>query len=307
MENDSKPFQTTVSFHLAGIIPVAGQPLDFNLDTPDCLMPIAPNYTLIEHAVYECAMAGCETIWLICNDDVAPLIRYRVGDYIQDPVYFGRKSRFPSAERIQIPIFYIPIHPKDRDKRDCLSWSVIHGALTSLKVSSQLSKWVIPDKYFVSFPYGIYPVEELREHRKLISSRKNFYISYQNKNISDDLYCSFTFGKDEFIKYRRNIRQKGTGMYTTEIVDERGIPRSQLPLEKRYSARFFKPSDVFVDLDISSSTVFSPSCFHNVSSWEEYREYMTSPLSDKIQRPWKGIMNYREFNPIGVDIIDNEN
>ena len=36
-------------------------------------MPIAPNYTLLENAVYECAWAGCETIWIICNDDVAPL------------------------------------------------------------------------------------------------------------------------------------------------------------------------------------------------------------------------------------------
>ena len=32
MENDQKPFQTTNSFHLAGIIPIAGQPLDFEMD-----------------------------------------------------------------------------------------------------------------------------------------------------------------------------------------------------------------------------------------------------------------------------------
>ena len=86
MQNDHKPFQTTNSFHLAGLIPIAGQPLDYKMDFPDCMMPISQNYTLIEHAVYECAMAGCETIWLICNDDIAPLIRYRVGDSIQDPV-----------------------------------------------------------------------------------------------------------------------------------------------------------------------------------------------------------------------------
>ena len=28
-------------FHLAGIVPVAGQPLDFNMPWHDCLMPIA--------------------------------------------------------------------------------------------------------------------------------------------------------------------------------------------------------------------------------------------------------------------------
>ena len=45
-------------FHLAGIVPVAGQKLDFNQVLPDCLMPIAPDYTLIEAAVVECAYAG---------------------------------------------------------------------------------------------------------------------------------------------------------------------------------------------------------------------------------------------------------
>ena len=183
MQNDTKPFQAPASFHLAGIVPISGQSLDFELDFPDCMMPISKNYTLVEHAVYECAMAGCETIWLICNDDIAPIIRYRIGDYIQDPVYINRKSMFPSTHRVRIPIFYVPIHPKDRDKRDCLSWSVIHGALTSLKVTSQLSKWIIPDKYYVSFPYGIFPVEEIRDKRKAISSKNNFYIKYKNEKF----------------------------------------------------------------------------------------------------------------------------
>ena len=43
---------------------------DFNQLLPDCLMPIAPDYTLIEAAVVECAWAGCDTIWVICNDDL---------------------------------------------------------------------------------------------------------------------------------------------------------------------------------------------------------------------------------------------
>ena len=258
MQIDEKPFQTSNSFHLAGIVPIAGQPLDYEMDFPDCMMPIAKNYTLVEHAVYECAMAGCETIWLICNDDIAPLIRHRIGDYIQDPVYINRMAPFPSEHKITIPIFYVPIHPKDRDKRDCLSWSVIHGALTSLKVASQISKWLIPDKYYVSFPYGVFPVEEIREHRKIISSKKNFYVASGGKTIQNNYYTSFTFGKDEFVKYRRNIRQKGTGLYTMDVVDERGIPRSKLPIEKRYSARFFNLEDVFTDLDIEDSNVFEP-------------------------------------------------
>ena len=77
------------AFHLAGIIPVAGQPLDFNFDWSDCLMPLAPNYTAVERSVIECAYAGCETIWLVCNNDIAPLVRLQVGDYIQADSHLG--------------------------------------------------------------------------------------------------------------------------------------------------------------------------------------------------------------------------
>ena len=302
MEHDAKPFQTQASFHLAGIIPIAGQPLDFESDLPDCMMPINKNYTLVEHAVYECALAGCDTIWLVCNDDIAPIVRYRIGDYVQDPVYVSRKAKFPSEHRRRIPIFYVPIHPKDRDKRDCLAWSVLHGAITSLKVSSQLSKWVSPDKYYVSFPYGVFPAEEVREHRKLISSKKNFYVLNNSEHVGHGHYTSFTFGKDEFVKYRRNIGQKGTGMYTMDKVDERGIPRGILPLDQRYSARFFHIDEVFEVDDIAESNVLEVTKFKNVSSWQEYREYLASDLSEAIKRPWSGIMKYRESNPIGVDV-----
>ena len=33
------------------------------------MMPVASRLTAIERSVMECAWAGCETIWIICNDD----------------------------------------------------------------------------------------------------------------------------------------------------------------------------------------------------------------------------------------------
>lgn len=65
-------------YHLAGIIPVAIVPLDFKMPWNDALMPIAPNFCAIERSVYECAQAGCETIWIICNSEIIPLMRRRV-------------------------------------------------------------------------------------------------------------------------------------------------------------------------------------------------------------------------------------
>ena len=301
MELNEKTFSSQANFHLAGIIPIAGQNLDFNLPYPDCLLPLAQDYTLIEAAVVECAFAGCDTIWIVCNDDIEPIVRYRVGDYIHDPLYFyNTLGPSPSSMRKRIPIFWTPVHPKDRDRRDCLSWSVIHGALTSLKVSSKLSNWMIPDKYYVSFPYGVFDPRFLDKQRRIISSPMNFYVSFQNKTVQDNQYMSFTFGKDEFIKYRRNVR-KGTGKYKTNVNDPNTIPTETLPLEERWSARFFDLEDVFTDLDLENANIYEPDNFFNVGSWSEYRDFMKTDLAHTIKRPSKGLFSYREFNRIAKD------
>jgi len=301
MEYNEKTFSSQTNYHLAGIIPIAGQPLDFGMPYPDTLLPVGPNYTMIEAAVIEAAHAGCNTIWIICNDDTSPVIRHRVGDFIQDPLHFYNKYENRMKDRrIRIPIFWVPIHPKDRDKRDCLSWSIIHGALTALKISDKISKWFIPDKYYVSFPYGIFDPRPISKLRKQIKNKKNFYVISDGNTVRENYYASFTFGKEEFIIYRRNIR-KGTGAYTSKIVDERGIPRSKLPIEQRWSARFFHLKDVFHGISHKESNFYEAKDFHNINNWNSYRKYMRSELAGKIQRPSKELFSYKEFNRIGID------
>ena len=77
-----KGAQNVLSFHLAGIVPVAGQKLDFDFPWHDCLQPIAQNYLAVERAVVECAYAGCETIWITIGDGQEPLIRDLLGDFV---------------------------------------------------------------------------------------------------------------------------------------------------------------------------------------------------------------------------------
>ena len=138
--------QKTKSFHLAGIVPIAGEPRDFGFPWHDSLQPIAKGYTALNHAVMECAWAGCETIWIVCHKETQPLVRHQVGEYVQDPVWYGRMyDRLPSEVRKIIPIYYVPIHPRDRFKRDCLGWSVLYGANVAYWTSKQMSSWVIPD------------------------------------------------------------------------------------------------------------------------------------------------------------------
>ena len=104
------------SFHLAGVIPVAGQPLDFHFSWHDCMMPLSPNYLAIHHAVMECAWAGCETIWITCHSDMQPLIRHEVGEYVYDPVWYGRSYEYrPSEVRKIIPTYILEQRKEYRD------------------------------------------------------------------------------------------------------------------------------------------------------------------------------------------------
>ena len=259
------------------------------------MLPVANDYTLLDAAVVECAYAGCDTIWIVCNDDTAPLLRHRIGDYIEDPSYYFYNTSRNKEHRKRIPIFWVPQHPKDRDRRDCLSWSVIYGSLVAFKTSANISKWAIPDKYYVSFPYGLLDPKEIMTVRKSYRSSANFYVVSGGKTVQDNLYTSFTFGKEEFIRYRRNVR-KATGEYKGEYGS-----MTRLPIEERWSARFYEPQDVFKDLDLDSSTLLHVEQFHNITSWEEYKKFMRSNYADSMERPPKDLFSYKEFNRVAAN------
>jgi len=287
------------SRHLAGIIPIAAQPLDFGFPWHDSLQPIGQNYLAVERSVLECAFAGCDTIWIIVNDDMQPLLKSRLGDYVQDPVYIFRKhdpGNIKENNRL-VPIYYVPIHPKDRDKRDCLAWSVLHGANVSFKTSSSLSKWLNPHKYFVSFPYGVYDPSLLREYRKRISSDKDFFLQYEEKTVKDGEYLGFTFGENEYKRYRDHLRKTSTGAY--KPVQQGEYPSEKLPLEERYSARFFSLDKVFGIADTSGANIVRIDDYHNIDSWEGLRDYLGS--DHRIYRH-NTLLTGKTFNRIGEDI-----
>ncbi len=293
----------TKYFHLAGIIPVAGQPLDFDQPWPDCLMPIGANFSLLEAAVAECAWAGCDTIWIICNDDVGPLIKKKIGDFVGDPVWSYRKfDPHPNDSKRQIPVYYVPIHPKDRDKRDCLSWSVLHGALTAFRISDELSRWLVPNKYYVSFPYGYFPAWQLREHRKTISSSKNVFLTSNGKSMKDNLYSSFTFGKDEFIEFRKVIRS-GTGRWRPGVNYKE---YDALPIEERWSARFFDIEKVFAPFVTEQAQEIPVEDFYNIGSWKEYKFFMSENLDNEIKRPSKTILLNQICKPIAKNYLEGD-
>jgi hypothetical protein len=285
------------SFHLAGIVPVAAPPLEFNFPWHDSLMPIANDYLAVERAVVECAVAGCETIWIVCHKNMQPLIRHRIGEKIDDPVCI-KKMMFQEERRRPIQIYYVPIHPKDQVRRDCLGWSVLYGAYVAHAISRKISKWVVPDRYYASFPYGILDHKIVREHRHKISNKNRFFFSHNDRTVLDGDHLSFTFSGDDFIKVRRAFRTATRSCYFKSM--EEGLPPDERVLGKEFSLDKMFKSVIIDDNDV----IVELPWFYNIDTWEGFCEYAGSKYSREVQRP--DYLKYREWNPIGLDREDEE-
>lgn len=288
--------QNKHSFHLAGVVPVAGQKLDFNFPWHDSLQPIAPDFLAIERAIWECAHAGCNTIWIVCYDDQQPLIKHRIGEWVHDPIYYYNEyENFPTDSRREIPIYYVPMRVNDLKRRDCLGWSVLYGAQTAYWLSRNLSKWVIPDRYYVAFPYGVYGTKIVRENRGNIASKKGFFFSHRGKTVQDGEYLGFTFDGEDFIKCRRYVREQNTKLH-----DEDGNKR---PIEERWSARLFPLDIVFKCVRIEDDTEFKElEWYYNIDNWDKYCNYISSKERKLVSKPHKKLFGAnKKWHLIGVD------
>jgi len=280
-----------LSFHLAGIIPVANRPLDFNMDWHDCLMPLAPNFYAIERAVLECAYAGCETIWIVADDDTTPLVRHRLGDYIQDPVWLGRKNKFPSQSRKPIPIFYVPSSKKHKNKNHSISWNILHGARTAYDISADLSKWVAPNRFYVSFCHGVYSTEVLRPARLEISKDINFALTFRDKSFATNDLLGFTF----------NIKQMGEAIELYKDVDNSLLWGEDLEDQLKYYQDNFTLDKIFGHVIIDIDEGLELPWHYQIDSWASYCQFLASDEKSEMRHPGKLVISYREFNPVGED------
>lgn len=281
------------AFHLAGVIPVSVEQSDFGMEWSDCLTPIAPNYTAIERAVTECAWAGCETIWIVCNDDVSPLIRHRLGEFVMDPVYFNRMDPFPSERRKRIPLYYVPIHPYDRGRRDCLPWSILYGAYRAFKVCDNISKYLAPRMYYVAFPQAVYPIELIRPHRKDISSERPFFLRYQGNTVKNGSYLGFSFDEKGYKHLRDIVRMRRKDLIKAEL------------MEGKNPAKNFKLDTIFQHVIMEDAKVVEVPWYHPIDNWGNYCAYMGSEDRKEVKHPGPHILKYHEYNRIGYEPDDD--
>lgn len=286
-----------MSKHLAGVVPVVTEPMDFKMDWHDCLMPIAPNYYALERAVLECAYAGCKTIWIVANDDATPLIRHRLGDYIQDPVWLKRKSRFPSNKRTLIPIFYAPCQPEHKNKEYCVSWTILHAASVANKIGKSVSKWIAPSVFYVAFPHSVYPPALLRPHRRRLTEEKNFFLTHQGKSVGTGNFLGFTFNMTQLEEMRNRFRKSENSLlWGKDLENEKEYLRDKFPLD-----------NIFECVILLEEEGVEIPWHHQIDSWDSYCKYLSSSERKEMRHPGQLVISYRELNPIGVDNANQNN
>lgn len=293
MEEYNSDIKSRANYNLAGIVPVAGQALDFEMPWHDCMMPVGQNFLAVEKAVLDCAVAGCDTIWLVCPKDIQPLIRYRLGDWIMDPIKYFTGVKFAKyPAQYEIPIYYCPVEPKDVGRRDSLPWSIITGAQYAWRVGAKISRYTIPDKYFVGFPYGMFSPYYMKDWRARIRSNESFVISHQGHTYKEGEFLPFTFSPEEFLEVRKKFRKTETRGHDHD--------RVRLPPEKRYSGRYFTHDFVFGDIGSATPHILELPWYYNISSWNNLKKWLASEHT--LDRPKDIILAYNEWNPLGGKI-----
>jgi len=194
------------------------------------------------------------------------------------PKYFEQKDFVKNKDyhKKWIPIFYTPLSQKDRDRRDSLGWSALHGALMAFQISDKMSQWVLPTKYFVSFPYGLYHTGIVRDHRDAIRGPKSFFLSHQGQTARDGLYLGFTFFPEDWPKFKHHVKNQCSG------------GNRDIPFQERWSSRHFTLDKIFnVDVISIDKKVEVPE-YYDLDSWDSLQQYYTSEM--KIPRPTREFM-----------------
>ena len=127
-------------------------------------------------------------------------------------------------------------------------------------------------------------------------------------SVINNEYIGFAFDANLLTGFSQLYWKKATGLFDPEGKKRDGkYPTERLPVEERYSGRFFSLSDIFSSIDISKPTTWVEMDWHyDISSWDNYINYLSSEESKKVNKPSKSMMRYRTWNKIGEPEISNE-
>ena len=259
---------------MVGIILLDGFKNDWRLPYSPYFAPIAEGLTLIDNAVLQCAFAGCRQIFILCNEKDVKLLRHNLGEWVEDPNWWWKKTvDHQAAYRVQIPIYYIRMSEKDKRQRGSAAWGIISAAMTANRMAGFASKWTAPAKFFVTFPWTATPFWDIGKHRADSVARKKVFYSHNGRSAWEGEYLPFTFDQDDLRKIKKNFRKKNTLTYRMVADYEPGSNSwfERLPKEQQRSGRFFTVQQLVEPINKNKLFEIELNKYYNVFTWENYK------------------------------------
>ena len=233
---------------------------------------------MLELAIYEAACAGSKSIWISVNDDWAPLIKSRIGDFVMDPVWLHRPmDPMPYENKKLIPIFLVPCLPKFYKTRDSEGWGYINASIYAIKSTRKISDFLTPDIFYATSPYVVYEPSYIAKFRKDILNKKRFMFDFEDNNFFNDVPHGFTFLKEDIKQVRGYLNKNATMKY---ILSQKykdtgeGSILEKRPPEEQYSGKTFGLDQLFSHLDKKDYKKVSLNSSHHITDWSAYRKYM---------------------------------
>lgn len=222
-EEIKKKVQGTVD-HTVGIVAIEDwQKNDFEFWWPAYSLPLSDNLTLLERSVIECIWAGCESVWVVARDSSMPFVEELLPEYILDPydAYNLHQHGKQINKATKIPIFRLRVNLKSHKRREYQSWHILGAAKKISRLHGDRSKWFRPDRFYVSFPQGVYnpniaKIIRYQVHKEL-KREENIFLNHNNNSVQNNKYLGFTFNMADFKECREKIWDMGTPRNWSEL------------------------------------------------------------------------------------------
>jgi hypothetical protein len=127
--------------------------------------------------------------------------------------------------------------------------------------------------FYFSFPFGIYNIGFLREHRRLISSKKNFFLEFEGESVLNNKPWGFTLSWEQVKQVRHEC------------------------LTNIQSIRDASLKQIFGYLEIGDYNKADIPEAQEIKDWETYCDAING-VAKKIKRPTDKLLKYREFEGI---------
>ena len=252
--------------NVVAIIPITDQKTDYRFPWHPTLQPVGKSYTAIQKVIAQACFMGVSSVWLVCNKNMQPLIKKVVGERLRHPSTYYLEKR---DKKHPVPIYYVPVHIRDRHKAACPSWSVLHGCLEAYEISGLISKWTLPDRFLVFDPYLMCDYYDAIYEKKHVKQAINFSYKSEGKTYKDGVNVPFTLSYGDCIEAKEKYDELAYEFYEENSMVEGSI---KIPLDKIFNS-------VKIDRDFEIGKTY------DIRKWEGYMEYMRSDRAAGLHKP----------------------